>query len=117
MSHERCELLLQITAEDQLFADARGDAERDPECELTDGCGRHLRDDTADVLRVKMRAPKQNTDGAERDQGDEPETEGDRDIGPDFHCAATPDAQQLTQRRAAHQEAPMHQGKQDPLPD
>ena len=61
---EAGELLLQLSAEDHFFADARRDAEHDPDRQLAERRWRHLRYHAADIFRMKMDASQQQTGGA-----------------------------------------------------
>lgn len=98
------ELLQQITAEDELLDDAGDDAERDPDDDLENGL-RGERDDR--FLRVdEVNEAQQDADGGQHDHGDNPEDQRDAEVTGELFPAATAQAQDGADRRAAHAESP-----------
>lgn len=110
------ELLLQVAAKNEFFADSRRDTENQEQHHLHAGArGQFLRD-VGDLLRVELESMCERLPQKSKDQQrDYPEDEcGARVAEPSLH-AWTALADQLSARNSAHADAPPCQSCQHPL--
>src|SRR5580692_6178836 len=110
----RARKLLEKIAKGELFADARGNAEQHPQEKLQRILRRELRESF--LRRGEMCEMQHDTDGCEQNRCCDPKYGGENEIIlPVAPCRAAL-AEKLTQRNAAHANAPNDERCQNPLP-
>lgn len=111
---QRRKLLQHVAAEDKFLDDSRGCAKNDPDADLREILRRNG-DDGVSRLQ-EMKDAKQESDGREYGDGDDPEDECRCDVGKDATDSATFDAEDFAQRCSAQAKAPEGDQCQHALP-